>query len=106
MNGTPTQVAHRVRASFRTAVQALVGAGVTAVLGWLAGRGFNMLDAAADVTTLVTLGVFAAATWAVTWLTNLPAVNRFIERVTPFLATGVHTEPGNDGAVVDIGSGL
>lgn len=90
--GTPTQVAHRVRTAFRTALQALVGSGVTALLAWLAGHGLDLTSAAGDITLLaswIILGLLAALT---AWVMGLPGVEAALQRFAPFLATGVHTE--------------
>lgn len=86
--GQPTQVAHPWRAVLRTFVAAVVGSVVT----WLAGVGIDLEALAPAITESVTLGLFTLVTGVVTGVLAHPAVNTFVERYLPFLATGVHTE--------------
>lgn len=86
--GQPTQVAHPWRAVLRTFVAAAVGSVVT----WLAGVGVDLEALAPAITDSVTLGLFTLVTGVVTGVLAHPAVNAWIEKWAPFLATGVHTE--------------
>ena len=97
--GTPTQVAHRVRTAGRTALQALIGSGVTALCAWLAGFGLDLTGAESDITLLATWIVLGLLAALCAWIMSLPGVERGLQRFAPFLATGVHTETrgGEDG---------
>ena len=90
-SNTPTQVAHPWRAVLRTFVAAFVGAAIT----WLAGLGIDLEALAPAITESITLVLFTLVTGVVTGVLAHPAVNKFVERYLPFLATGVHTEPHN-----------
>ena len=85
---TPTQVAHPWRAVLRTFVAAVVGAAIT----WLAGIGIDLEALAPAITESITLGLFTLVTGVMTGVLAHPAVNKWVERYLPFLATGVHTE--------------
>ena len=86
--GQPTQVVHPWRAVLRTFVAALVGAAIT----WLAGVGIDLEALAPAITDSITYGLFTLVTGVVTGVLAHPAVNAWVERFLPFLATGVHTE--------------
>ena len=86
--GKPTQVVHPWRAVLRTFVAAVVGVVIT----WLAGVGIDLEALAPAITESVTLGLFTLVTGVVTGVLAHPAVNAWIEKWVPFLATGVHTE--------------
>ena len=86
--GQPTQVAHPWRAVLRTFVAAAVGSVVT----WLAGVGIDLEALAPAITDSLTYGLFTLVTGLVTGVLAHPAVNTWVERYVPFLATGVHTE--------------
>lgn len=86
--GKPTQVAHPWRAVLRTFVAAIVGVVIT----WLAGVGIDLEALAPAITESITLGLFTLVTGVVTGVLAHPAVNEWVERFLPFLATGVHTE--------------
>ena len=86
--GKPTQVAHPWRAVLRTFVAAIVGVVVT----WLAGVGIDLEALAPAITDSITYGLFTLVTGVVTGVLAHPAVNTWVERYVPFLATGVHTE--------------
>ncbi|AZQ77680.1 hypothetical protein EJ997_10330 [Flaviflexus ciconiae] len=86
--GQPTQVAHPWRAVLRTFVAAVVGAAIT----WLAGVGIDLETLEPAITESITYGLFTLVTGVVTGVLAHPAVNEWVERFLPFLATGVHTE--------------
>ena len=86
--GQPTQVAHPWRAVLRTFVAAVVGVVVT----WLAGVGVDLEALAPAITDSLTYGLFTLVTGVVTGVLAHPAVNAWVEKWVPFLATGVHTE--------------
>lgn len=82
--GTPTQVAHPAKAVVRTVFAMVVAfAAMWPLIVEAAGLG-----AEAWVATSITIA------GAITRIMALPAVNGFIERFLPFLATGVANEPG------------
>lgn len=82
--GVPTQVAHQARTMVRTLIQGAVGA----VVAWAASKGVDVGQYEEALTGVVWVVVTAFATWVMAQ----PAVNRFVERWLPFLATGVHVE--------------
>lgn len=86
--GKPTQVAHPWRAVLRTFVAAIVGVAIT----WLAGVGIDLEALAPAITDSLTYGLFTLVTGVVTGILAHPAVNAWVEKWVPFLATGVHTE--------------
>ena len=86
--GQPTQVVHPWRAVLRTFVAAAVGSVVT----WLAGVGIDLEALAPAITDSLTLGLFTLVTGVMTGVLAHPAVNAWVEKWVPFLATGVHTE--------------
>lgn len=92
-SGQPTQVAHPWRAVLRTFVAAVVGAVVT----WLAGLGVDLESLAPAITESVTYGLFTLVTGVVTGVLAHPAVNAWVEKWAPWLATGVHTEHEEEG---------
>lgn len=89
--GQPTQVAHPWRAVLRTFVAAAVGSLIT----WLASIGIDLEALAPAITESITLGLFTLVTGVMTGVLAHPAVNKWVERYLPFLATGVHTEAHN-----------
>lgn len=83
LTGTPTSVAHSWRATVRTVFQAVVGfAAMWALIVETLG-----LDS-----TLPWVAASLAVTGGITKVMNLPAVENWLVRFLPFLATGVHTE--------------
>lgn len=81
--GTPTQVAHPWRSVVRSIFQALVGfAAMWAVIVETIGLDSTLPWVAASLT----------ATGALTRVMTLPAVEDWLARFLPWLATGVHTE--------------
>ncbi len=91
--GTPTQVAHPWRAVLRTVAAFIAGSLTTAVLGWvLATFGLDLSQYENAMVESITLAIVTAFSGFFTWLMARPRVNAFIERVLPWLATGVHTE--------------
>lgn len=86
--GKPTQVAHPWRAVLRTFVAAAVGSLIT----WLASIGIDLEALAPAITESITLGLFTLVTGVMTGVLAHPAVNKWVERYLPFLATGAHTE--------------
>ena len=89
--GTPTQVQHSSRAVTRTIFQALVG--FTAM--WAV-----IVEALGLDSTLPWVAASLAVTGGITKVMNLPAVENWLVKYLPFLATGVHTETSID---IDIG---
>lgn len=87
--GTPTQVAHPWRAVLRT----LVAAGVGVVVAWVARTlGVDLADLTPEIVDSITGFVWAIATGVVQWLLTRPAVESWLRRYAPGLATGVHRE--------------
>lgn len=85
--GTPTSVAHSWRASGRTIFQALVG---------FASMWALIVEALGLDTTWPWVAASLAVTGGITKVMNLPAVEAWLVRFLPFLATGVHTETSSD----------
>ncbi|MDK8602122.1 hypothetical protein QP858_06600 [Trueperella bernardiae] len=91
--GTPTQVVHPWRAIIRTIFQALAGMATMGII-WLAGRsiGVDLSEYGDAMRESIAYGLWIVATGFYTWLMTRPRVNEVVERLAPFLATGVHTE--------------
>lgn len=87
--GTPTQVAHPWRAVLRT----LVAAGVGVVVAWVARTlGVDLTDLTPEIVDSITGVVWLLVTGLVQWLLTRPAVEAWLRRYAPGLATGVHLE--------------
>lgn len=91
--GTPTQVVHPWRAVTRTLFQAIAGMATMGII-WLAGRsiGVDLTQYGDAMRDSIAYGLWIIATGFYTWLMTRPGINDVIEKVAPFLATGVHTE--------------
>ena len=87
--GTPTQVAH----PWRSVVRTLVATATGIVLAWLARTlGIDLTDFSDAMIDSITGFVWGVGTAFAQWVLTRPAVERFLQRFLPGLATGVHTE--------------
>lgn len=91
--GVPTQVVHPWRAVTRTIFQALAGMATMGII-WVAahGLGVDLTQYGDAMRDSIAYGLWIVATGFYTWLMTRPGVNEVVERLAPFLATGVHTE--------------
>lgn len=91
--GVPTQVVHPWRAVIRTLFQAVAGMATMGII-WLAAHslGVDLSEYGAAMRDSIAYGLWIVATGFYTWLMTRPRVNEVVEKVAPFLATGVHTE--------------
>lgn len=91
--GAPTQVVHPWRAVARTLFQAIAGMATMGIVWvgvhWL---GVDLAQYGDAMRDSIAYGLWIVATGFYTWLMARPRVNTLIEKVAPFLATGVHTE--------------
>jgi len=90
--GVPTQVAHPWRAVLRTIVAAVAGWAVTLLIAVLAHWGIDISHLETELVASTITVLSTVLTGVFTWLLTRPRVEGFLERVLPFLATGVHTE--------------
>lgn len=81
-NTIPTQVAHPWRSVTRTIVQALLGLAVI----------LPVIVTELGVETIPWVAAVVTVSGAVTRIMTHPAVETWLARYLPFLATGVHTE--------------
>ena len=84
---TPIQSAHPWRATIRTLFQAIIG--FAAMWGLI-------VEAFGIDTQLPWVAASLAVTAGITRVMSLPAVDDWLSRFIPWLATGVHTEPDLD----------
>lgn len=91
--GAPTQVVHPWRAVARTLFQAIAGMATMGIV-WVAAHslGVDLTQYGDAMRDSIAYGLWIVATGFYTWLMARPRVNTVIEKVAPFLATGVHIE--------------
>lgn len=91
--GAPTQVVHPWRAVARTLFQAIAGMATMGIVWvgvhWL---GVDLAQYGDAMRDSIAYGLWIVTTGFYTWLMARPRVNTLIEKVAPFLATGVHVE--------------